>query len=106
MNELDLLKTVKLFGQLTADELVILADHADFVEFADGEEVFATNSTDRELFVIERGEVANTWKHERWDSMRLLTPNRQTRLHGYRYDGDDPDGASCSSRCRRFCHRR
>jgi putative flavoprotein involved in K+ transport len=42
--------------------------------------------------VIERGEVANTWKHERWDSMRLLTPNRQTRLYGYRYDGDDPDG--------------
>jgi len=57
MNELDLLKTVELFKQLSADELVILADHADFVEFADGEEVFATNSTERELFVIEKGEV-------------------------------------------------
>jgi putative flavoprotein involved in K+ transport len=42
--------------------------------------------------VIERGEVANTWKTERWDSLRLLTPNWQTRLPGLDYDGDDPDG--------------
>ena len=25
--------------------------------------------------VLERGEVANSWRHERWDSLRLLTPN-------------------------------
>ena len=42
--------------------------------------------------VLERGEVANSWKHERWDSLRLLTPNWQTRLPGYCYTGDDPDG--------------
>ena len=24
--------------------------------------------------ILERGEVANTWKTERWDSLRLLTP--------------------------------
>lgn len=42
--------------------------------------------------VLERGEVANTWKHERWDSLRLLTPNWQSRLPGYRYAGSDPDG--------------
>jgi putative flavoprotein involved in K+ transport len=42
--------------------------------------------------VLERGEVANTWKTERWDSLRLLTPNWQSRLPGLRYDGDDPDG--------------
>jgi putative flavoprotein involved in K+ transport len=42
--------------------------------------------------VLERGEVANTWKTERWDSLRLLTPNWQTRLPGLAYDGDDPDG--------------
>ena len=35
--------------------------------------------------VLERGEVANAWRHERWDSLRLLTPNWQTRLPGYRY---------------------
>jgi putative flavoprotein involved in K+ transport len=42
--------------------------------------------------VIERGEVANTWRTERWDSLRLLTPNWQSRLPGHEYDGDDPDG--------------
>lgn len=42
--------------------------------------------------VLERGEVANSWRTERWDSLRLLTPNWQSRLPGYRYDGDDPDG--------------
>ena len=42
--------------------------------------------------VLERGEVANSWRHERWDSLRLLTPNWQSRLPGYRYDGADPDG--------------
>jgi putative flavoprotein involved in K+ transport len=42
--------------------------------------------------VLERAEVANSWKTERWDSLRLLTPNWQTRLPGYTYDGDDPDG--------------
>ena len=42
--------------------------------------------------LIERGEVANSWQTERWDSLRLLTPNWQSRLPGYTYDGDDPDG--------------
>jgi putative flavoprotein involved in K+ transport len=42
--------------------------------------------------VLERGDVANSWKTERWDSLRLLTPNWQSRLPGYGYKGDDPDG--------------
>jgi putative flavoprotein involved in K+ transport len=42
--------------------------------------------------VLERGEVAHTWRTERWDSLRLLTPNWQSRLPGFRYQGDDPDG--------------
>ena len=42
--------------------------------------------------VLERAEIANSWKTERWDSLRLLTPNWQSRLPGYAYDGDDPDG--------------
>jgi putative flavoprotein involved in K+ transport len=42
--------------------------------------------------VLERGEVANSWRRERWDSLRLLTPNWQSRLPGHRYDGPDPDG--------------
>jgi putative flavoprotein involved in K+ transport len=42
--------------------------------------------------VLERGEVANSWRRERWDSLRLLTPNWQSRLPGYQYEGTDPDG--------------
>jgi len=42
--------------------------------------------------VLERGEVANSWKTQRWDSLRLLTPNWQCRLPDYAYDGTDPDG--------------
>src|SRR4051794_24756720 len=42
--------------------------------------------------VLERGEVANSWRTERWDSLRLLTPNWLTRLQGYAYEGPDPDG--------------
>jgi putative flavoprotein involved in K+ transport len=42
--------------------------------------------------VLERGDVANSWRHERWDSLRLLTPNWQSRLPGYCYEGADPDG--------------
>ena len=42
--------------------------------------------------VLERSEIANSWRTERWDSLRLLTPNWQCRLPGYAYDGDDPDG--------------
>ena len=42
--------------------------------------------------MLERGEVANSWRRERWDSLRLLTPNWQSRLPGLRYEGPDPDG--------------
>lgn len=42
--------------------------------------------------MLERGEVANSWRTERWDSLRLLTPNWQSRLPGHRYEGPDPDG--------------
>ena len=42
--------------------------------------------------MLERGEVANSWRRERWDSLRLLTPNWLSRLPGLRYEGPDPDG--------------
>src|SRR6516164_10394892 len=42
--------------------------------------------------VLERGEVANSWRTQRWPSLRLLTPNWQTRLPGHDYAGDDPGG--------------
>jgi putative flavoprotein involved in K+ transport len=52
--------------------------------------------------VLERGEVANSWKRERWDSLRLLTPNWQTRLPGFAYSGKDPDGYMTVSELSRF----
>lgn len=52
--------------------------------------------------VLERGDVANSWRHERWDSLRLLTPNRQTRLPGQAYTGPDPDGFMPVSELIRF----
>ncbi|MDX2154964.1 MAG: NAD(P)-binding domain-containing protein [Hyphomicrobiaceae bacterium] len=42
--------------------------------------------------LLERGSIANSWSTERWDSLRLLTPNWQSRLPGWCYGGDDPDG--------------
>lgn len=45
-----------------------------------------------EHVVLERGRVAERWRSERWDSLRLLTPRWQTRLPGWSYHGPDPDG--------------
>jgi putative flavoprotein involved in K+ transport len=42
--------------------------------------------------VLERGRVAERWRTERWDSLRLLTPNWMSRLPSWSYDGPDPDG--------------
>jgi putative flavoprotein involved in K+ transport len=43
--------------------------------------------------VMERGQVAERWRSERWDSLRLLTPNWMSRLPGgWSYRGPDPDG--------------
>jgi putative flavoprotein involved in K+ transport len=42
--------------------------------------------------VLERGRIAERWQSERWDSLRLLTPNWMTRLPGYSYSGPNPDG--------------
>jgi putative flavoprotein involved in K+ transport len=50
--------------------------------------------SDRSLehIILERGRVAERWRSERWSSLRLLTPNWQSRLPGWKYQGPDPDG--------------
>jgi putative flavoprotein involved in K+ transport len=68
------------------DVVVIGAGHAGLAM----SQCLSTRSIDH--VVLERGEVANSWRHGRWDSLRLLTPNWQTRLPGHRYTGTDPDG--------------
>src|ERR1051326_8536274 len=55
--------------------------------------------------VLERGEVANAWRTERWDSLRLLTPNWQRRLPGMGYEGDDPAGFGTVSQVVAFVER-
>ncbi len=42
--------------------------------------------------VLERGRIAERWRSERWDSLRLLTPRWQSRLPGWSYQGSDRDG--------------
>ena len=41
--------------------------------------------------ILERGRVAERWRSERWDSLRLLTPNWQSRLPHFHYSGTEPD---------------
>ena len=52
--------------------------------------------------IVERGEVANSWRTERWDSLRLLTPNWQSRLPGFSYGGEDPARLHDDARHRRL----
>jgi putative flavoprotein involved in K+ transport len=42
--------------------------------------------------ILERGQVANSWRTERWDSLRLLTPNWLNPLPGLDDTGLDADG--------------
>jgi glycine/D-amino acid oxidase-like deaminating enzyme len=42
--------------------------------------------------ILERKRIAERWRSERWDSLRLLTPNWMNRLPGWSYEGGDPDG--------------
>jgi putative flavoprotein involved in K+ transport len=42
--------------------------------------------------VLERGQVAETWRSQRWDSFVLNTPNWSQQLPGFEYRGPDPDG--------------
>jgi len=63
--------------------------------------------TDRghDHLVLDRGRVAERWQSERWDSLRLLTPNWMTRLPGFRYDGPDTDGFMTAVETARFFQR-
>ncbi|MEI4488358.1 MSMEG_0569 family flavin-dependent oxidoreductase [Frigidibacter sp. MR17.14] len=45
-----------------------------------------------EHLVLERAKRFESWRHNRWDSFCLVTPNWQCRLPGWPYRGGDPDG--------------
>ncbi|MCB1446513.1 MAG: NAD(P)-binding domain-containing protein [Rhizobiaceae bacterium] len=42
--------------------------------------------------VLEKAEIANAWRNQRWDSLRLLTPNWQNDLPGGLPNVAAPDG--------------
>jgi len=70
----------------TTDVVVIGAGHAGLAAS------YCLTEQSIDHVVLERGEIANSWREERWDSLKLLTPNWQSRLPGFSYAGDDPDG--------------
>ncbi len=45
-----------------------------------------------EHVILERGCIAQSWRSDRWDSFRLVTPNWSVRLAGRPYGGGDPHG--------------
>ncbi len=45
-----------------------------------------------EHLILERHQIAHAWRHQRWDSFCLVTPNWQCQLPGFAYAGDDPHG--------------
>lgn len=42
--------------------------------------------------IFEKHQTGHAWRHQRWDSFCLVTPNWQCQLPGFPYPGDDPDG--------------
>ena len=70
----------------TVDTVVIGAGHAGLATSR------LLTQAGRDHVVLERGRVGERWRSERWDSLRLLTPNWMLTLPGSRYGGPDPDG--------------
>jgi putative flavoprotein involved in K+ transport len=74
----------------TVDTVVIGAGHAGLATSR------LLTEAGNDHVVLERGMIGERWRSERWDSLRLLTPNWMLRLPGSRYGGKDPDGFSSS----------
>jgi putative flavoprotein involved in K+ transport len=69
----------------TIDTVVIGAGHAGLAVSR------LLTDVGRDHVVLDRGGVGERWRTERWDSLRLLTPNWMTRLPGWQHGGADPD---------------
>ena len=77
------------------DVIVIGAGHSGLAMSA----VLSEHGIDH--VILERSEVGSSWRTQRWDSLRLLTPNWLTRLPGYSYPGD-ADGYMTGAQLRGF----
>jgi putative flavoprotein involved in K+ transport len=56
----------------------------------------------REHIVLERGQIGEAWRSERWDSLVFQFPNWSLQLPQYAYRGDDPEGFSPREEVVRF----
>jgi putative flavoprotein involved in K+ transport len=56
----------------------------------------------REHLVVERAQVADRWRTQRWDSLMFQFPNWSIELPGQAYSGSDSDGFSHKDFVRRF----
>ena len=70
----------------TIDTVVIGAGHAGLAVS------HLLGRAGRDHVVVDRGRLAEAWRSERWDSLRLLTPRWMTRLPGWRYTGLGQEG--------------
>ena len=50
--------------------------------------------SDIDHVVLERGQVGESWRSQRWDSFYLNTPNWANDLHGLPYYPESPDAFS------------
>jgi putative flavoprotein involved in K+ transport len=75
-----------------------MSERVDTVVIGAGQAGLATSyhltAVGLEHVVLERGEVANTWRTERWDGFYLNTPRWTQALPGGEYSGSDPEGFS------------
>ena len=47
--------------------------------------------------VLERGQVGESWRSQRWNNFYMNTPNWTLNLPGKPYGGNDPDGFMAKS---------
>ncbi|MGH3481953.1 MAG: flavin-containing monooxygenase [Nocardioidaceae bacterium] len=59
----------------------------------------------RDHVVLDRGRVAESWRSQRWDSLRLLTPRWMSRLPDWRYTGAGQDGYMAGAELVRYLER-
>ncbi len=75
-----------------------MSEHVDTIVIGAGQAGLATSyhlsQAGREHVVLERGDVADTWRTKRWDGFYLNTPKWSQQLPGGEYDGPAPDAFS------------
>ena len=73
-----------------------MREHFDTVVIGGGQAGLAMSAVLQqrglEHVVLERLQVGERWRTERWESLRFQFPNWSLGLPGYAYSGDEPNG--------------